>query len=267
MSPRLAGASLLVLLSIGVDARQAPRPLAEALVASVRPALTFPDARPDGTAPDASPTPVWTVRWPADGTARVEVVANPLNPGNRARALQVEEEIQKSARQSQDRSQADYEQALRDFARIGKVGAIHEVSLDDEGLAGERYDAESQLSIEAIEVSGDHRFEVGTSRPPEVFPGSDGVAAVIRVAANEYDDRRDGADALRRYCAEQAWVLLGSLTPRVDFRRDGSKAVLTIPAPPAGAGRPVIVALRGNVELVDRVLQNATWAPLRAYAR
>jgi hypothetical protein len=243
-----------------------PVPLGEALRSAMRPALPFPDAGRDGTAPDASPVPVWTVRWPEPGALVIEVVANPLNPGNTARALQAEQAIQKSAMSAQERSQSDYERALRDFQRTGRVGEIREVSLNDEGLAGERYDAESQLTIEAIEVTGDHRIEVATAKAPAAFPAVDGPTAIVRLSANEYVSRGDGADAVTRFCAEQAWVVFGGRMPSVEWRADASRAIVTTGRePPGGAGKVVIVALRGNVELVDRVLQTASWAPLKAY--
>ena len=53
------------------------------------------------------------------GNLRVDVLANPLNPGNHERALKAEAEIQKAVMASQRQSQADYEQAVSDFERTG----------------------------------------------------------------------------------------------------------------------------------------------------
>jgi hypothetical protein len=208
------------------------------------------------------------VQWPDPDTAAVEVLANPLNPDNHARALKAEEAIQKAAMQSQQRSQADYEKAVSDFQRIGRVSEIREISLRDDGLAGERYDAESQLTIVARLVNVGDRLTVATGRMPQAFAASDGPAAIVRVAANEYQERAEnGAPAETRFCAEQAWVLFGSIAPPVVSRTSEHEAAIALtPAPGDGSGQVILISIRGNVELVDRVLQRANWALVAARA-
>jgi hypothetical protein len=262
---RAFAAGLIVLARVAAaEGGQDSPELGNALAAALKPALPFPAADADGTPPDGDPRSVWTVRWPGPGSATVEVLANPLNPANRARALKAEEAIQKAAMQSQQRSQADYEKALSDFQKTGRTDEIREISLRDDGLAGERYDAESQLTIEIHAVDLAHRLSVATSRPPEVFPGAGRVTAIVRVAANEYDEPADAtAPRQTRFCAEQAWVLFGPVARPVVSRTSEREAAVSVAAASgAGDGRVVVISMRGNVEMVDRVLQHADWVLL-----
>lgn len=260
-------ASWLLLVILGV-VRLTAQPfdsaaLGEALRAALAGALPFPDARPDGTAVGGATDPVWTVRWPKAGDARVEVLANPLNPDNRERALKAEAEIQKAVMASQQRSQADYEQAVSDFQRTGKVGEIREVTLGDEGVAGERYDAESQLTIRVDAFDGNHELTVATARRPDVSAG-DGDAIVVRLAAHTYQEPglADGPSAIH-FSPEQAWVYFGTQAPpTITFANDGSATIAVTMAP--GAARGVVVSISGNAGLVDRVLQQSNWRTFRA---
>jgi hypothetical protein len=241
-----------------------PSAISDALRPALAPALPFPETQPDGTAPGGDTDPVWTVTWPGAAGLLVNVVANPENPGNRQRALKAEEEIQKAAMASQRRSQADYEQALSDFQRTGRVGSIREISLSDDGLAGERFDAESQLTIRAELFEGTHAFTVATSRMPQALPASGGPAFIVRVAANTYRDAgAPDAPGQTRFCPEQAWVFFGALRP-ADLTRAGETVVGISVGTAAEASRGLVVAISGNVELVDRVLRQADWALLRA---
>jgi hypothetical protein len=235
-----------------------PAALGDALKAALAPALPFPEARSDGTPIDSVTEPAWIVRWPAGDEPRIEVLANPLNPGNRERALKAEAEIQKAVMASQRVSQGDYEQAVSDFQRTGKVGEIREVTLNDEGVAGERYDAESHLTVRAELFEGGHTVAIDTSRRPEALPGG-GAAAVVRVAANTYQEpAAAGAPAVTRFCPEQAWVFFGiAAPPLITATNDASATISAASAP--GAARGVMLSISGNAELVGRVLQQADW--------
>ena len=262
------GPALLLLLVVAASgdaaARQAgPSAVSDSLRPAFAAALPFPDAQPDGTAPGGAADPVWTVRWPAAGGMLVEVVANPVNPGNRQRALKAEEEIQKSAMASQRRSQADYEQALSDFTRIGKVGSIREITLTDDGVAGERYDAESQLTIRAATFEGTHSFNVSTSQMPQSVPATAGPVSIVRVAANTYLEAAATDDSSHaRFCPEQAWVFLGAVRPAEITRVDESVAGISVAV--TGVSPGLVVSISGNAELVDRVVRQANWALLGA---
>src|SRR5687768_6580872 len=105
--------------------------LSAGLAKSMRAALPFPPATAEGTPVGGDVNAVWTVRWPDGDEPRIEVLANPLNTGNRERALKAEQEIQKAAMNSQLRSQDDYERAVKEFERTGRAPTIREITLRD----------------------------------------------------------------------------------------------------------------------------------------
>jgi hypothetical protein len=264
MRPVLWLAFVLAVPGLAVAQRVDATAVSGALRLALGPALPFPEARSDGTPAGSATEPVWTVRWPRDGEPHVVVIANPLNPGNHARALTAEEEIQKAAMASQRRSQADYERAVSDFQRTGKVGDIREISLGDEGLAGERYDAESQLTVRAETFEGTYAVKLSTSRMPSSLQPGAGPALIVRVAANTYFEAgTNGEPAAARFCPEQAWVFFGALRP-AELARDSESAARVSVAGAANGTLGLVVTLSGNAELVDRVLQQADWASLRA---
>jgi hypothetical protein len=257
---------LVASLGVGASAAQSSGAAAigDALKGAVDRALPFPEARSDGTPPGGATEPIWLVRWPAGDEARVDVLANPLNPGNRDRALKAEAEIQKAVMASQRVSQGDYEQAVSDFQRTGKVGEIREVSLNDEGVAGERYDAESQLTIRAQVFGGRHTVTIPTSRRPEAGAETAAGAAVVRVPANTYlEPATADTPSLTRFCPEQAWIFFGATAPPAIASTDESTATVEA-APAPGTGRIIVISITGNAELVDRVLQQSDWASFRA---
>jgi hypothetical protein len=267
MRARATWVVVALLAAAGAQARQAPSAdLAGALKAALAAALPFPHAEADGMAADGRADAVWTVRWPAPGEVRVEVLANPLNARNRERALKAEQEIQQAAMQSQRRSQQDYEKAVSDFQRTGRTSEIREISLRDDGLAGERYDAESQLTIVAELFDDRHARTIATSKLPEVLPAAGGASAVIRLASNTYQEGASGDDpGGLRFCPEQAWVFVGGIEPPDVTRRDEASVGLSVtPAATAPIPRGLVIWMSGNVELVDRVLQQADWSRLRA---
>lgn len=262
----LRPACWLLLGSLAVTLSAAPSSdsaaVSDALKGAVARALPFPEAQSDGTPPGGNTEPVWLVRWPAGDEPRVDVLANPLNPGNHDRALKAEAEIQKAVMASQRVSQGDYEQAVSDFQRTGKVGGIREVSLNDEGVVGERYDAESQLTIRAQVFDGTHTVTIGTSRRPEVVPAVAG-AAVVRVTANTYQEAATAdTPSLTRFCPEQVWIFFGVTAPPPIASTDAAATISAAHAPEAG--RAVVVSISGNAELVNRVLQQSDWAAFRA---
>jgi hypothetical protein len=241
--------------------------LQRAFVAALRPALPFPEAAADGTPISGRTDSVWAVRWPDAGEERVEVLANPLNAENRERALAVEKAIQQAAMKSQRRSQGDYEQALSDFERTGRVSRIREISLGDEGVAGERYDAESHLVLTVAPLVDNLSFSVATGVPPQVVTGVARPATVIRVPANVYQEPAEaGAPPEEHYCAEQAWLVFGASGPATIVRREGGPQVdVTVPVPGAPAGRrgSVVVSISGNPSLVEQALRDADWSAFR----
>jgi len=261
----LTGLMLLAALGSAPAQRLEGAALREALAQALEPVLPFPDARPDGLPATGGAQPLWAVRWAEDGEPRVEVLANPLNDENQRRALEAEQAIQKAAMQAQRRSQSDYDQALLDFARTGRTSEIREVTLSDEGVAGERYDAESQLTIVAELVEAPRTFHVATGSSPAVVPSSPGAPVVVRVPANTYvDDGPGGLPGAAHYCAEQAWVLLGDLQPAINRVAGTPSTDLTFAARGA-SGRPgIVIWIQGNAGLVEQVVTGGRWAALAA---
>jgi hypothetical protein len=236
------------------------------LVRALSRALPFPAASDDGTPAGGSADPVWTVRWPEPDELRVEVVANPLNAKNREQALKVEREIQKAAMQSQSRSQGDYERAVSEFERTGRASGIREISLRDDGLAGERYDADSQLTITATTIGAAHEFAVSTATMPAISDSIPG-AIVVRVAANAYEEPATGDfPGALHYCPEQAWVFFGVAgTPEIR-RLEGAAVEVSLAAVRQGPPEHSmsVVRITGNPELVEQVLTQADWSVLTA---
>lgn len=264
------GAAFLATLAVAAPLHAQPpgdELLVRALVLALRPALPFPEAGPDGTPASGGAQPVWVVRWPEKGGGQVEVLANPLHPENRKRALEAEAAIQKAAMRSQRRSQGDYEQALSDFARTGRVSNIREISLDDDGVAGERYDADSHLLVSVAPLDDDLSFSVATGIPPAVMNGVAGPMVVIRVPANVYKAVAEaGAPAEEHYCAEQAWLVFGDAGgAAISPRADGPQVDVTVPVSTEPGGRGgVVVSISGNPALVKQALRRADWPALRA---
>ncbi|MGE0462308.1 MAG: hypothetical protein AB7Q16_13145 [Vicinamibacterales bacterium] len=266
-------AALLVALTGAAPLRAQPAQedaLRRALVSALRPALPYPEAGPDGTPASGGAQPVWVVRWPEAGDGEVEVLANPLNPENRERALAAEKAIQAAAMRSQRRSQGDYEQAVSDFERTGRVSGIREISLDDEGVAGERYDADSHLAVSIEPLDADLAFSVATGVVPAQVNGIDGPATVIRVPANVFEvPAGPGEPAEQHYCAEQAWLVFGASGPSAIAPRDKSPHVdVTVPVS-AGSGvrGGAVVSMSGNPALVEQALRKGDWVALRAVLR
>jgi hypothetical protein len=230
------------------------------------PALPYPRAREDGTPENGDTSALWTVIWPLDAEARVEVVANPLNLENQKRAAAAEAQIQGAAMRSQQRSQGDYERAVAQFARGDRPGPVREVSLDDDGVAGERFDADARLLIEVVVDPAGTVFSVASSVEPRVDPAVRGAVAVV-VPANTYTEPGVNGELSRtRFAAAQARVYVGGVSPPVVRKRgDADRYDVTVPlASGDTVGHRVAVTLSGNSTLVDQVLERADWARLQA---
>ena len=122
-----------------------------AVRAALAPALPFPDER-RGRArcrSTATPTSLWMVRPLQPGDRTIEVLANPLNEVNQARA---------DARDGADRTGDHRPRSaaptrstsarVAEAKRTGRSQDVDGVTLSDEGLAGARIDAESHVTID-----------------------------------------------------------------------------------------------------------------------
>jgi hypothetical protein len=167
---------------------------------------------------------------------------------------------------AQIRSQGDYERAVREFESTGRASSIREISLRDDGLAGERYDAESQLTVDVQTVAPGYRFTITTSAAPLASSTATG-GAVVRVAANAFEERQAGdLPGMAHYCPEQAWVVFGPAGQPLIQPRDGAETDVSFPGSTAAtpSGRLIVVSISGNAALVEQVVRQADWSVLRA---
>jgi len=229
--------------------------LAVALREAVAGAIDAPESDPDGTPPDGRAAAPW-LRLPAASAddAVVTIVANPLHPEQRARALQAERDIQQAARASQEASQRDYDRAVDAFARgVPTPDRLREISLDDEGVAGERYDAESELVVRAAWQQGLHVLTRNGPSLPDTVP-SDGRPWVLAAAsAGEYGSPL-------RYVPTELWVAVGvSQAPAI---RALSATSFEVTLGEATGGPWVLIHARGHRALVESLLAAAPWMPV-----
>ena len=249
--------ALLTLATLTLAANAAAQPIdrTDVLVAAVRPALPFPDADVRGELPaQGGEKAKWFVIWPArQGEGRVTVRANPLHPDTQALSTPAMAEIQHAVVAAERKAQAAYDRAIEELKRTGKATSLDGVTLDDEGVAGERIDAELELTIG---VEGAASFEIGSSRPPAVTSGSGGVTWVISTPPNIY---RDAADSREHFRAAEVRLLFGTIDRPVVSRRDDDHRFAVTVTPDASA---FTVVLRGNQLLLNEVVAKADWSRL-----
>jgi hypothetical protein len=230
----------------------------KAVRAAMAPALPYPDTDDSGSLPvDNDSEALWMVIPPQPGDETFEVVANPLNRINQARAARAMKQIEENVEAAQRRASAQFERAVADAQRTGKSQPVDGVTLADEGIAGARIDADSHVTIDVRSNQGAYRFEIESALAPapSTQPPLPAGAAVIAVAANTFRDDQAGAD---RYAEAQTVVLLGKLTPQVSKFADHSYEVAAIAATPSS----IVVKMRGNELLIADLLRKTNWTAL-----
>ncbi len=275
ITPMVGRARLTCLLAAFVGgttgiAAQAPvvpdAALRDALIAALTPALPYPRAADDDVPETGSASPAWAVRWPEeDGPARVEVVANPLNAETQKRAAKAEAEAQAGVMRAQRLSQSDYERAVSEFERGSRISPIREISLNDEGVAGERFDAESRLLVTIEMTAAPATAIVASSMAPVATPAVVG-ALVVRVTPNVYRVDRDPPDLpVQRYAPAEARVYFGAApSPSIRKVEDGTRFEVAVSASPGKRTHLAVVTLAGNESLLGDVLSRADWQHIRA---
>lgn len=275
---------------VGLAATQLS-PRMASLVEAVRPVLPFPPSTPAGDLPiDNSDASRWFVVWPSGrDQTRIVVRANPLNAEVQEAGAAAMEEINAAVAAAERRAQASYDRALEQLRKTGKAGELETVTLDDEGAAGERIDAELEVTIE---LAAAVPFEVASGEAPVVQPGANGVAWVLTLPANTYrpsagDDRRE------RFRAAETHLYFGlAAAPQVSRIGDENRYRVTLPSlssavaggqqgaqhpAPSGGERPSSsaerapsgaepfrVVIRGNATLMSAVATGADWSRLAA---
>lgn len=246
--------SFIVLLVALSAALAQVDPRVEALTQAVRPVLPYPDADADGELPVAGGADSkWFVVWPKTSEdRRIHVKANPLHPETQAAGAAAMARIQAAVEQAERKAQAAYEKALEELRRTGKSVDVDGVTLEDEGVAGQRIDAELELVIELNEVAS---YEIGSSEAPEITSGPNGVTWSITTKANTYREG-DGPSAREHFRSAEARLIFGGITrPVVRRIADAQRFTVSI-APDPGA---FMVVLRGNDGLLNQVKTGAEW--------
>jgi hypothetical protein len=232
--------------------------------AAFKPAMPFPETDDTGSVPaNGSADAFWMIQRPQPGEPRIEITANPLNQINQARATRAMAQIGASIDAAQRRAELQYDRAVSEAKRTGRSQDVDGVTLSDEGVAGERIDAEAQVTIDVefnkalysrVIASG---VEPGEARQL-VVPGA---AAVITVPSNVYKNKV-GDRTEDRFCAAETLVFFGAVArPSVDGRSDNTfEIVANSPAAPGGpAVRSLVLKLRGNEVLMADLLRKADW--------
>lgn len=264
--PLALGALLAALAPVGAqEAGPPPAVVRQALIEALTPALPYPRAASDGIPESGDAAPAWSVHWPEEGDeARVEVMANPLNADTQKRAALAEKEAQSAVIRAQRTSQSDYERAVEEFERDRRVSPIREVTLDDEGVAGERFDAESQLLVTLHIESATAPVTIASSIEPTVAPIDHGL--VVRVAPNTYRERRSSQEPpSQRFAAASARIYFGRFASPSIRRIDAEdRFEVVVSASPGTAARSALVIVTGNESLLTDVLERADWQKIRA---
>lgn len=229
-----------------------------AVRAAMAPALQFPDADESGSVPVGNNTEaLWMVAPTHPDDSTIEILANPLNEVNQARAARAMAQIEASVEAAQRRAAAQFDRAVAEAQRTGKSQPVDGVTLADEGIAGAKIDAESHVTIDVRSNQGAYRFEVESSIPPapSTSVSMPAGASVIAVASNTYHDDAVGAD---RYIEGQTFVFLGRLTSQVFKGAGHSYEVGAIATAPSS----IVVRMRGNEALIADLLRKTNWNAL-----
>lgn len=227
-----------------------------AVWAALQPALPFPAATDRNEPVDGSETARWVVRRAAGDEAPLvaEVLANPLNREAQVAAVKDMEAIQREVLGAERRAQAELDRAMSDVRERGGSRQIHGVTLDDEGVAGERADAESTLAVEVDDVMDEDAATITAAEPPAVTerPG----AFLVRVPARTVE--AEGPDGRAHYYPAEARLYFTASAPSVVPAAAGTFIVRVVPP----AGGLTVVVVRGNQALVEQVLERADWSLL-----
>jgi hypothetical protein len=224
----------------------------DTLVALLKPVLPFPPAAADGELPaDNSATAQWFVVWPTEpDDTQVVVKANPLNADVQRASEEAMQQINAAVAAAERRAQAAYDKAVEQL-RTGKSIDLETVTLDDEGIAGERIDAEQQV---VIELSPARSFDIATGEAPQVSAGKHATTWVVTVPANAYR----GTDGREHYRAAEMHVYFGQMPRPETARHDGASFSVRITPSPNAFG----VIIRGNQALVRQLAADADWSAL-----
>jgi hypothetical protein len=153
------------------------------------------------------------------------------------------------------KAQAAYERALEELRRTGTGTNIEGISLDDEGIAGERIDAELEV---VIELQALEAFVVRSGVAPVVAAGTSGPTWTVTVPANTYRAKR-GADLREHFRAAETTLYFGPVG-RPEVARKGDDFTFNVSVPSSPRGFAVVV--RGNEAILQQIVATANWPAL-----
>ncbi len=239
-----------------------------AVRAALAPALPFPVTDESESVPaNGSPVPLWMVRPLAPGERSIEVMANPLNAVNQARATQAMAQIGAAIDAAQRRAELQYERAIAEAKRTGRSQDVDGVGLSDEGVAGARIDAEAHVTIDVDFNQASYTYGVESSVAPapsrQVVVA--GAVAVITVPSNTFRTKA-GRRIEERYCPAETVVFLGALgTPEVRERSEHAFEVSASAntSPTAALVRTLTLRFRGNEILIAEILAKTDWSQVQ----
>lgn len=241
-----------------------------AVRAALAPALPFPAADETESVPvNGSPEPLWMVRPLQPGERRIEVMANPLNAVNQARATRAMAQIGAAIDAAQKRAELQYERAVADAKRTGRSQDVDGVGLSDEGVAGARIDAEAQVTIDVDFNLASYAYGIESSVAPSRQAVVPGAVAVVTVPSNTFRTK-SGQRTEERYCPAETIVFFGALaTPEVDERSENAFEVLASPGASSVASpvRTLALRFRGNEVLIAEILGKTDWNQLQELLR
>lgn len=251
---RFLAATLLSVSVVAQDATDAR--VMSAVSAAMKRALPFPETDRTGAVPiDGGTEPLWMVRPPEPGSMTFEVLANPLNAVNQLRAERAMAQIQNNIESAQRRATAQYDRAVAEAKRTGQSQEVDGVTLNDEGVAGQKIDAESHVSIEVASRQQSYAFEISSAMETLSTTTMQDGRVVIGVPAGTYHDQGQGAD---RFAEAQAFVFLGRIPPpQVRHLSNHAFEIIATAAAPS-----MVVRLRGNETLIADVLTKTDWSAL-----
>ena len=248
---------LIVAAALAMTATQLS-PRMASLVEAVRPVLPYPQSTPEGDLPiDNSADSRWFVVWPEGADAsRIIVRGNPLHPEVQQASVAAMEDINAAVAAAERRAQASYDRALERLRKTGKAGELETVTLEDEGVAGERIDAELEVTIELADANA---FDIASGEPPVVQQGMNGPSWIVSVPANTYrlatgDDRRE------HFRATETRLFFG-VTTRPVVTRQGDEPRYRVAVGDVSP-EAFSVTVRGNAALVAAIASGADWARL-----
>jgi type II secretory pathway pseudopilin PulG len=198
------------------------------------------------------------VLWPATADdTRIIVRANPLHPDVQKASAEAMGEINRAVAAAERRAQAAYDRALEQLRKGGKTGELEPVTLDDEGVAGQRIDAELEVIIELAAAAS---FEIESGEGPTITPGANAGIWVVSVPANTYRSG-DAKERREQFRAAESRLFFG-LPSRPETSRPGGGARYRVTIPQSATAFCVVI--RGNAGLVAELTANADWTQLAA---